>query len=136
MNDQLERVITIIHESDIVAVRKSVRDTATALGFGITDVTRIVTATSELARNVYTYAGSGTTRLRRLYVDGRIGIELTFDDDGPGIADVEQAMEAGYTTGSGLGLGLPGAKRLMDEIDVRSNVGKGTKVIIKKWLQR
>ena len=128
-----EEKLRIDSEGDIVSVRKTVRDAATVLGFGVTDVTRIVTASSELARNVFHYAGSGVVYCRRLNDIHRTGIELTFVDEGPGIADVSQAMEMGFTTRGGLGLGLPGAKRLMDEMDIESQVGKGTKVIVRKW---
>ena len=120
-------------EGDIVMVRKLVRNVASELGFGITDVTRIVTAASELSRNVYQYAGKGNMRWRALRDDHRAGIELCFEDQGPGIADIPQAMEAGYTTGGGLGLGLPGTKRLMDEMTLESHPGQGTNVTIRKW---
>jgi serine/threonine-protein kinase RsbT len=132
----LDRAVTIRSESDIVTVRKVARCAAEALGFGITDVTRIVTAASELARNVFLYAGSGVMQWRELDAGGAAGIELKLEDNGPGIANIEQAMEAGYSTSGGLGLGLPGAKRLMDEMEISSQVGKGTIVTIKKWLKR
>jgi serine/threonine-protein kinase RsbT len=136
MNAEHAREARIHSESDIIATRRTVRTVATQLGFGLTDVTRIVTATSELARNVCLYAGSGIMRWRALDRDGRIGIELTFEDRGPGITDVEQAMQEGYTTGDGLGMGLPGAKRLMDEFEIASEIGKGTIVKAKKWHRR
>ncbi len=122
-------------EGDIVMARKAVRNAATALGFGITDVTRIVTAASELTRNIYQYARSGVMRWRPLDLHGRVGLELIFEDQGPGIPDVAQAMEPGFTTGKGLGMGLPGAKRLMDEMSSQSEVGKGTTVRVCKWLK-
>lgn len=133
MNAEHAGEVRIHSESDIVKTRRTVRTAATRLGFGITDVTRIVTAASELARNAFLYAGSGIMRWQALDTDGRIGIELTFEDGGPGITDIEQAMEAGYTSGSGLGMGLPGAKRLMDEFEIASEIGKGTIVTAKKW---
>ncbi len=133
MNDSLPEEVALKTETDIVAVRKSVRETATSLGFGITDVTRIITAASELARNVFLYAGSGVVRCRVLNSSDKVGIELIVEDHGPGIADIDQAMQPGYTTGRGLGYGLPGAKRLMDEMEIESEVGKGTKVTVKKW---
>lgn len=123
-------------ENDIVMARKSVREAAVALGFGVTDVTRIVTAASELTRNIYVYAGSGVMRWRSIVFENCIGLELTFADQGPGIADVERAMEPGYSTGKGLGMGLPGAKRLMDEMELHSEPGQGTTVCIRKWLLR
>jgi serine/threonine-protein kinase RsbT len=106
------------------------------LGFGITDVTRIVTAASELTRNIYHYAKSGVMHWRALNQDSRVGLELIFEDSGPGIPDVERAMEPGFSTGKGLGMGLPGSKRLMDEMTIASTVGKGTTVIVKKWLKQ
>jgi serine/threonine-protein kinase RsbT len=133
MNAERAGEVRIHSESDIVATRKTVRTAASQLGFGVTDVTRIVTAASELARNVFRYAGSGIMRWQALDTGGRIGIELTFEDRGPGITDIEQAMEAGYTSGGGLGMGLPGAKRLMDEFEIASEIGKGTIVTTKKW---
>jgi serine/threonine-protein kinase RsbT len=136
MNETRHGEFRIGSESDIVLARKVVRDAATVLGFGITDVTRIVTAASELTRNIYQYAGSGVMRWRSLSGDARVGLELVFEDNGPGIPDVAKAMEAGFTTGKGLGLGLPGAQRLMDEMALQSQVGKGTTVEVRKWLRR
>jgi len=122
-------------ESDIVLARKIVRDFSTELGFSLTDVTRIVTAASELTRNIYHYAGSGLMRWRPLSQGGQVGLELIFEDQGPGIPDVEKAMEAGFSTGKGLGLGLPGSKRLMDEMTIQSRPGQGTVVGVRKWLK-
>jgi serine/threonine-protein kinase RsbT len=136
MNQPREGEFRIESESDIVTARKLVRNAASALGFSITDVTRIVTATSELTRNIYHYAGSGMMRWRLLTAGDAVGLELTFEDCGPGIPDVAKAMESGFSTSKGLGLGLPGAKRLMDEMTVRSEVGKGTTVRVRKWLRR
>jgi serine/threonine-protein kinase RsbT len=136
MNAALVTEVPIASESDIVAVRKVVRDAAGRLGFGVTDVTRIVTAASELARNVFRYAGSGILRYQTIQLNDNLGLELTFADGGPGIANIEQAMEQGYSTSGGLGLGMPGAKRLMDEMQVQSEVGKGTTVIVRKWRRK
>ena len=133
---QRQGVVRIDDESHIVTVRKTIRDAATRLGFGITDVTRIVTVASELARNVFHYAGTGVMRWRELEDASRIGIELTFEDHGPGIADVEQAMREGYSTSGGLGMGLPGSKRLMDEMAIQSHVGQGTIVMVRKWRRK
>ena len=135
MSQELEETIAISSEGDIIDVRKAVRDAATALGFGITDVTRIVTSASELTRNILLYAGSGMMRWHRFDADDEVSIELIFEDNGPGIADIEQAMQPSYSTGGGLGLGLPGAKRLMDGMEIESEIGKGTTVSIKKWLK-
>ena len=132
--DEGEMVIS--NEHDIVMARKTVRDASTALGFGVTDVTRIVTAASELTRNIYLYAGSGVMRWHVLTrADLSQGIELIVEDQGPAIPDLELAMTPGYTGGKGLGMGLPGSKRLMDELEISSIVGQGTTVIIRKWLR-
>ena len=128
--------IRIESESDIVTARGVVRKEAAAIGFGITDVTRIVTAASELTRNIFLYAGSGVMHWRRVNEGGLAGLELTFEDCGPGIADINKAMEMGFTTSKGLGLGLPGAKRLMDDMEIQSEVGKGTTIKVRKWLRR
>ena len=120
-------------EGDIVAARRTIRDAATGLGFGQTDVARIVTAASELARNVYRYAGEGVMRWKSVDGVGRIGLEVTFVDHGPGIPDITRAMQEGYSTGGGMGMGLPGAKRLVDELEVQSAAGEGTTVTLRKW---
>ncbi len=120
-------------EGDIVLARRAVRDVALQLGFGATDVTRIVTASSELARNMVKYAGTGVMRWRGLDTQSLPGLEIQFEDRGPGIADVEQALQEGYSSGNGLGMGLPGAKRLMDEMNIQSALGQGTTVTVRKW---
>jgi len=136
MKATLEGEFRISTESDIVTARKFVREAAAALGFGLVDVTRIVTAASELTRNIYQYAGSGVMRWRPLHEAGRMGLEIVFEDRGPGIADLERAMEPGFSTGKGLGLGLPGSKRLMDEMTIESKAGEGTTVRVRKWLKK
>lgn len=128
--------LRIASEGDIVMARRLVRSAATDLGFGITDVTRIVTAASELSRNIYHYAGTGVMRWWSLSEGDRVGLELSFEDEGPGIPDIEKALEAGFSTAKGLGLGLPGARRLMDDIDIQSRVGEGTTIRVRKWLQK
>ncbi len=128
--------VHIIDESHIVTVRKTIRDAATRLGFGTTDVTRIVTAGSELARNVFHYAGRGVMYWSDVERGDAVGIQLVFEDHGPGIANLEQAMEPGYSTSGGLGMGLPGTKRLMDEMEILSQVGKGTIVTVRKWRRK
>ncbi len=135
MNTLCQGEMPIDTENDIVMARKSVREAAVTLGFGVTDVTRIVTAASELTRNIYVYAGSGIMRWHSIN-DSNVGLELVFEDKGPGIIDVKLAMEPGYSTGKGLGMGLPGTKRLMDEMDVLSEIGKGTTIRIRKWLRQ
>ena len=128
--------VIIDREPDIVEARRAVREAATKVGFGVTDITRIVTAASELARNIYRYAGRGVMYWQTLDGDHRSGLELRFQDHGPGIPNIEDAMSEGYSTGGGLGMGLPGAKRLMDEMEIQSGVGQGTTVIVRKWKQR
>lgn len=134
-NDHMGSV-SIVSESDIVQARKIVRTLTADVGFGITDVTRIVTAASELARNIFHYAGGGTMTLRTVNANGNGGIELVFEDEGPGIADIDKAMEPGFSTRGGLGMGLPGTKRLMDEMEIQTEVGKGTRITVRKWLRK
>jgi serine/threonine-protein kinase RsbT len=134
-NDNIEE-LNINKESDIVNVRKIVRDIVTKMGFSITDITRIITATSELTRNIYIHAGTGIMKWHRINSNNNVGIELIFEDYGPGIPDINQAMELGYSTMGGLGMGLPGTKRLMDEMEIQSEMGKGTTVTVRKWLRR
>ena len=136
MSEAVHGEVVIDNESDVIIVRRAVREAAVKLDFSLTDVTRIVTAASELARNVFLYAGSGVVKWRALEASNVTGMELTFEDHGPGIADLEQAMQDGYSTSRGLGLGLPGTKRLMDEMEITSRVGEGTTVVVKKWRRR
>jgi serine/threonine-protein kinase RsbT len=133
MSVPLHGEVPIAIESDIVIARRTVREAATQVGFGATDVTRIVTAASELARNIFQYAGNGSMHWRSVEENGRAGLELKFVDQGPGIADLNLALREGYSTGEGLGLGLSGAKRLMDEMDIDSRPNQGTKITVKKW---
>ena len=132
-NDTIQK-IDIASDFDVLASRKIVREECQSIGFGITDITRIVTAASELARNIFLYAGKGILELKRVEREGRIGIELIFEDEGPGIKDFESSIENGFEKYNGMGLGLRGAKRLMDEMEIQSELGKGTKISIKKWL--
>jgi serine/threonine-protein kinase RsbT len=118
---------------DVVAVRQAVRKKAVALGFGLVDQTKVVTASSELARNTLDHGGGGTARLEILENDRRSGLRLVFEDQGPGIADIAQALTDGYTSGSGMGLGLGGSKRLAHEFEIESEPGIGTKVSIVRW---
>ena len=126
-------VLPIRTSSDIVAVRQMVRTRAIELGFSLVDQTKMVTAASELARNTLDYGGGGSARIETLNEGIRKGVRITFEDEGPGIADLDLALRDGYTTGSGLGLGLSGARRLMNEFDVQSTVGKGTRVSAIRW---
>jgi serine/threonine-protein kinase RsbT len=118
---------------DVVLIRQLVRAWAVDLRFSLVDQTKIVTAASELARNTVDYGGGGTVRLVALNNGARRGLRLTFEDKGPGIADVERALKDGVTTGGGLGLGLGGAKRLSNEFKIESRPGEGTRVTIARW---
>ncbi len=125
--------LPIRNDVEIVLARQAVRKWAQELGFSLVDQTKVVTAASELARNTFDYGGGGTVRLEALNGNGRCGLRLTFEDQGPGIPNVEQAMKDGFTTGNGLGLGLGGARRLVNEFEIISRVGEGTRVSIVKW---
>jgi serine/threonine-protein kinase RsbT len=118
---------------DVVGVRQAVRQRAVELGFNLVDQTKIVTAASELARNTLTYGGGGIVRLEGIEEGARRGLRLTFEDQGPGIPNLELALKDGYTTGHGLGLGLSGARRLSNEFAIDSKVGEGTRVTIVRW---
>jgi serine/threonine-protein kinase RsbT len=118
---------------DIVLVRQAVRKMAVGLGFGLVDQTKVVTASSELARNMINYAGGGTVLLEVVQNDRRSGLRLVFEDQGPGIPDIELALKDGYTSGQGMGLGLGGAKRLSHEFEIQSKVGEGTRISILRW---
>ena len=118
---------------DVVKVRQTVREWAISSGFSLVDQTRIVTAASELARNAVIYGGGGTVRLESLNDGARRGLRVVFEDQGPGIPDIAQALRDGFTTGSGLGLGLGGARRLVNEFDIDSRPGAGTRVAITRW---
>jgi serine/threonine-protein kinase RsbT len=126
-------VVDIRTSDDVVRVRQLVRGWSIECGFSLIDQTKIVTAASELARNTLQYGGGGNVSLDRLEDGGRRGLRLTFSDRGPGIADIDQAMQEGYTTGGGLGLGLSGAKRLCSDFAIRSAPGDGTTVTIARW---
>jgi len=119
---------------DVVKVRQAVRSVAMDLGFSLVDQTKVITAASELARNTLTYGGGGEVRIERLQGGPkRAGVRLTFEDRGPGIANIELALTDGYTTGTGLGLGLNGARKLSHEFDIWSQPGVGTRVTITRW---
>lgn len=120
-------------DEDVVRLRKQVRDAMVALKFSLIEQTRMITAASELARNTLRYGGGGSAYMTHLQRDASRGLELTFIDEGPGIANLDLAMTDGYTSGGGLGLGLGGAKRLADEFTLDSAPGRGTKVSITKW---
>jgi serine/threonine-protein kinase RsbT len=118
---------------DIVNVRQAVRARAVELGFSLVDQTKLVTAASEIARNTVIYGGGGWAELELLHSGDRKGLQIVFEDKGPGIADINKALQDGYTTGAGLGLGLGGAKRLVNEFEITSTPGSGTRVSLRRW---
>ncbi len=131
-----ERHLPIAGERDIVLARQVARSWAQELGFGAIDASRIATAVSELTRNVVRYATGGRGEVTIREVDspeGRKGLEIEVSDEGPGIEDIELVLREGYTTGQGMGLGLPGTRRLMDETHIDSALGRGTTVTVRKW---
>lgn len=125
--------LPIRETSDIVVVRQHVRTRATELGFTLIDQTKLVTAASELARNTLIHGGGGTARIEALNGSDHVGLSLTFEDRGPGIPNIELALRDGYTTGDGLGLGLGGAKRLVNEFEIESRPGDGTRIRVVRW---
>jgi serine/threonine-protein kinase RsbT len=128
-----EARIVVAADTDIVEARQTGRDLAAQLGFSLTDLTMIATAISEVARNITTYAGRGDVTLRLIRQADRRGLVVIARDDGPGIADIDRALQDGFSTGRGMGLGLPGARRLMDEFEIDSSPGRGTTVTMRKW---
>ena len=125
--------MVIIKEQDVVPFRNRVKEYATKIGMGLVNQTKLITAASELVRNMLRYANGGETLIEVISKGRENGIRLTFSDKGPGIANIDMAMKDGFTTGKSLGLGLPGTKRLVSEFDIKSVVGKGTTVMIVKW---
>jgi serine/threonine-protein kinase RsbT len=130
-----EKRIAIRFDGDIVTARQEGRSLAAHLGFSGSDLTVITTAISEVARNIAQYAGCGEIILRSARKNGKPGIVVIASDNGPGISDINKALQDGYSTSNGLGIGLPGAKRLMDEFTIVSPVGKGTTITMKKWIR-
>lgn len=133
MTVRTSETMPIRAENDVVMVRQRARAVASAAGLGLVDVTKLVTATSELARNTLIYGGGGDVLIESLQDGVRKGVRLTFEDQGPGIPDVEKAMTDGWTSGSGMGLGLSGAKRLSNEFELTTAPGQGTRVMIARW---
>jgi len=133
---RLQRELTIEMEDDIVSVRQEVRELAQEYGFEPFAVAALTTAASELSRNVWTHAKRGVAKIQLLREKDRIGVELIFEDQGPGIADLERVLAGGYSTVKSLGLGLSGSKRLVDEFDIDTAVGRGTKVTVRKWKRK
>ena len=130
-----ERIVPIRSDLDIVTARVEGRELAKELGFGIIDQARIATAISELTRNIVQYAEMGEAVIRSVEIGGRVGIEIICKDEGPGIPDIDLAMQDGYSTSKSLGMGMSGAKRLMDEFEIESEIGIGTTVTVRKWLR-
>jgi serine/threonine-protein kinase RsbT len=126
-------VVAIREQLDVIKVRHVVRSWAASHGFSVVEQTKIVTAASELARNTLVYGLGGTCTLEWLEQGDRTGLQLQFEDHGPGIRDLEQAMRDGYTTGQGMGLGLGGARRLMSEFSIQSEPDKGTRITVVRW---
>jgi serine/threonine-protein kinase RsbT len=125
--------LPVRNSGDILLIRQTVRARASQLGFSLVDQTKIVTAASELARNTLDYGGGGIVSIEILNDGSRSGLRLAFEDQGPGIPDIQLALRDGYTTGGGLGLGLGGAKRLVNEFQISSKSGEGTRVAITRW---
>jgi len=126
-------IMTIQSSSDLVLVRQTLRQLTVKLKFGLVDQTKILTAASEIARNTLDYGGGGTVKIEVLEEEKRQGLRLTFEDRGAGIPDIDLALQDGFTTGAGLGIGLGGTKRLVNEFEIFSQVGIGTCIIITKW---
>ena len=133
MSVQRNELLPVRTPNDIVAVRQHVRALAIELGFSLVDQTKMVTAASELARNTLTHGGGGTARIEVTAASARRGLKMTFEDRGKGIADVDMAMRDGYSTAGGLGLGLSGTRRLMNEFELQSKPGEGTRVSVIRW---
>ena len=133
MTTQTKQTLEIANEHGLILLRNMVRENAAALKFSTLEQTKLITAASELARNILLYAKNGNVTLELLNPTGRPGLKLTFEDQGPGIPDIKLALQNNYSTGTGLGLGLPGAKRLVNEFDIKSTVGKGTTITIIIW---
>lgn len=133
MTDLNSSTIAITAEKDVVMARQRVREYAAKIGMGTLDQTKLMTATSELSRNILLYAGKGEVTIGQVKEGSRIGIKVVFKDAGPGIPNIDRAMQDGYSTGKSLGMGLPGAKRLVSFFEIISNVAHGTKITIIRW---
>lgn len=129
----LQDSLSVRDESDLVAIRYLVRTFARIVGLGLVDETKLITAASELARNMLAYAGGGNVLIEQTSSSVAKGVRICFKDTGPGIADLNLALTDGFSTGNSLGLGLPGARRLVDEFEIHTAPGKGTQVIVTKW---
>jgi serine/threonine-protein kinase RsbT len=133
MQAERHETLNIRSSADVVSVRQAARSLAERVGFSLVDQTKLVTAASELARNTIDYGGGGQVRLELVENGVRRGVRLTFEDQGPGIPDVQLALKDGYTSGGGLGLGLGGARRLVNDFAIESSPGAGTRIMIARW---
>ncbi len=133
MSAEKREMLPLKTSNDVVIARQKVRQLAVELRFSLVDQTKLVTAASELARNALDHGGGGTMEVEVVNSGARSGLRLVFEDQGPGIPDIEQALKDGFTTGSGMGLGLGGSKRLVNEFSIESAVGKGTKITVTRW---
>jgi serine/threonine-protein kinase RsbT len=128
-----KEVLRIQKEQDVILFRNRLRELAVRIGMSLVNQTKLITAASELVRNMLKYAGSGTATIEIVSVDRKTGLRLVFEDKGPGIEDLRLAMQDGYSTSRSLGLGLPGAKRLVNEFNIKSVVGEGTTITVIRW---
>jgi serine/threonine-protein kinase RsbT len=126
--------VEVESEADIVTARVRTKAVAEAIGFNYMDQTRIATAVSELARNAFQYAGKGKVRISPINIGAEHGIEIVVEDHGPGIKDLESAVKGGYSTSRGLGMGLSGSRKLMDEFEIKTKIGEGTTIRVRKWM--
>lgn len=133
MDNGNDSQVDVIEEAHLVTVRNMTRVFAKEMNFNLVEETKLVTAVSELSRNMIIYAGGGNMKIEKVILEERSGIRITFSDNGPGIENLELAMQDGYSTKNGLGLGLPGTKRLVSDMEIESETGKGTRVTITKW---
>lgn len=133
MNVESSETLPVLKGEDVVKVRQAVRVKAVAIGFSLVDQTKIITAASEIARNTIDYGGGGTAQMEHVRAGARNGLRLIFADKGPGIPDIARALQDGYTSGGGLGLGLSGAKRLSSEFDIQTKMGEGTTITLIRW---
>lgn len=134
VKSQEERAIS--NEDDILTVRNSVKRITALLNFSLVNQTKVISAASELARNTLEHGKGGKAIIQLVNEPDKVGVRMIFEDQGPGIADIDRALEDGYTSGKGMGLGLGGAKRLMDEFSIESKVEEGTKISVTKWLEK
>lgn len=125
--------INLTTNDEVVTIRQRTREFANDVKLSLVDQTKLITAASELARNMVVYGGGGNVTIEHIEVNGRHGVRISFEDQGPGIADIPQALRDGFTSGGGLGLGLGGAKRLVHDFELRSEVGQGTTIVVTRW---